>query len=134
VLYLRNNLNSMQRAFALGVAGLALAVSPAFAQPDPSLHRVVVTSEPSVDLRTPDAQDAADKASPATSSLAGTTSSSPEVLNAAQPVKPAAPVKADDSGLDWGSAGIGAGAVVAISLFGLAGVAVTHRARMHPAR
>jgi hypothetical protein len=133
VLYLRNNLNSMQRAFALGVAGLALAASPAFARPDAPLHRVVVTSAPSVDQRTPDAQDAADKASPATSSLAGTTSSSPEVLNAAEPVKPAAPVKADD-GLDWGSAGIGAGAVVAISLFGLAGVAVTHRARMHPAR
>jgi hypothetical protein len=127
VLYLRNNLNSMQRAFALGVAGLALTASPSLAQPDPPVRPVVATQTSSaIDLRSPDAQDAANTPAPATSSLAGTTSSSPEVINAAEPVK------ADDGGLDWGSAGIGAGAVVAVSLLGLAGVAVTHRARMHP--
>jgi hypothetical protein len=133
VLHLRN-LNSMQRAFALGAAGLALTAAPAVAQPDVTLHRVAATpTSQAIDLRSPDAVDAADNAvdaadspTPATSSLAGTTSSSPEVQNAAEPVK------ADNGGLDWGSAGIGAGAVVAVSLFGLAGVALTHRARMHP--
>jgi hypothetical protein len=117
----------MQRAFALGAAGLALTAAPAVAQPDVTLHRVAATpTSQAIDLRSPDAVDAADSPTPATSSLAGTTSSSPEVQNAAEPVK------ADDGGLDWGSAGIGAGAVVAVSLFGLAGVALTHRARMHP--
>lgn len=128
MLHLATNLNSMQRAFALGAAGLALTASPSIAQPDHPVQRVAATQTSAIDLRSPDAQDAANNPEPATSSLAGTTSSSPQVANAAKPVR------ADDDGLDWSSAWIGAGAVVAVSLLGFAGVAVTHRARMHPVR
>jgi hypothetical protein len=125
------NLNTMQRAVALGVAGLALTASPALAQPDYPYRVAPRTSAPivsSTDLRSPDAKDAGDAQGRGTSSLAGTTSSSPQVASNAKSVK------ADDNGLDWGSVGIGAGAALAVSLIGLGGVAVTRRAHMNPAR
>jgi hypothetical protein len=152
MLDIHNNLSSMQRAIAIGVAGLALTASPALARPD---YPVPHMSPPqaadlgsSVDLRSPDAADAgasassidlrspdaADTGTPAarlTSSLAGTTSSSPQAASTAQPAKAVAKA---DSGLDWGSVGIGAGIAVGVGLLGLAGVALTQRARMHAAR
>jgi hypothetical protein len=131
VLHVRNNLSTMQRTLALGVAGLALTASPALAQPDYPTRVAPRTLAPivsSTDLRSPDAQDAATAGGRATSSLAGTTSSSPKVTSSVDPVK------ADSNGFDWGSAGIGAGAALAVSLIGLGGVAVTRRAHMHPAR
>jgi hypothetical protein len=144
------NLNTMQRAVVLGAASLALTASPALAQPDyPATH--VTQSAPgqaasSIDLRSPDAQDAQDAiggpsldlrspdatdagTSPArvTSSLAGTTSASPRVAAAVEPAK------ADDD-LDWGSVAIGGGAILAVSLIGLGGMAVTHRTRVGATR
>jgi len=142
------DLNTMQRAVVLGAASLALAASPALAQPDyPATH--VTQSAPgqaatSIDLRSPDAQDAGqggpsiDLRSPdaadagvspvrVTSSLAGTTSPSPRVVAAVQPAK------ADD-GIEWGSVAIGAGAILAITLVGAGGVAMTHRTRIHATR
>jgi hypothetical protein len=142
------NLNTMQRAIALSTVGLALTASPALAQPDyPTTH---VTQSPagaasgSLDLRSPDAVDASRDQAPepsaptdlrspdaadagsVTSSLAGTTSASPEVI--------AADTTATDDGLDWGSIAIGAGAILAVSLIGLGGVAMTHRGRVRTAR
>ena len=131
MLHVRNNLSTMQRSLALGVAGLALTASPALAQPDYPYRVAPRTLAPivsSTDLRSPDAQDAATAGGRATSSPAGTTSSSPKVTSSVDPVQ------ADSNGFDWGSAGIGAGAALAVSLIGLGGVAVTRRAHMHPAR
>jgi hypothetical protein len=134
VLHVRTNLSTVQRAVVLGVAGLALTASPAPAQPDyPPYRYAPKTLAPipvvaSTDLRSPDAKDAADPGGRATSSPAGTTSSSPPVTSSVRSAK------AGNSGLDWGSAGIGAGAALAVSLIGLGGVAVTRRAHMHPAR
>ena len=123
---------TMHRAVALGVTSLALAASPALAQPDyhPSTH---VTQSPagaaaaSVDLRSPDAVDAASTQAPRTSSLAGTTSASTPNVSAAT-------TSDSDDGLDWGAIGIGAGAIVAVSLLGVGAVAMTHRSRMRTAR
>jgi hypothetical protein len=135
-MYVHNNLNNIRRALALGAAGVALTASPALAQPDyPVVHVAPNAAAPAgrtIDLRTPDAKDASRvpapaTSSPATSSLAGTTSASPQAGSTA------GAAKADD-GVNWGSIGIGAGAVAAITLIGLGGVAVTHRARVHPAR
>jgi hypothetical protein len=142
-------LNTVQRAVALGGAALALTASPALARPDyyPATHVTqspagaahasldrrtpdaidAGTSGSSLDRRTPDAIDAGATQAAATSSLAGTTSASPRLTGAVQTTKA-------DSGLDWGSIGIGAGGIAAVSLIGLASVAVTHRGRMRTAR
>jgi hypothetical protein len=94
------NLNTMQRAVVLGAASLALTASPALAQPDyPATHVTQsapgqaassidlrspdaqdATHGPSIDLRSPDATDASSGPVRLTSSLAGTTSASPRHL------------------------------------------------------
>jgi hypothetical protein len=127
----------MRRATAAGVLGLALTSPAALARPDVYVdHRAddAATVAPSTSLRTPDAEDAARKVTDArhaavvqTGSLAGTTGG-----NQAPASEPVKRVKADD-GLDWGSAGIGAGAVSAVMLLGLAGTIGTRRSRVHPA-
>ena len=125
--YVRNNLSNMQRALALAAAGLALTASPALARPD---YPAAPVASSVIDMRSPDAKDAADAQAIGTSSPAGTTSSSPQVAPTAE--RPTVePVKAD-AGFDWGSAGMGAGAVFAVTLIGLAGVAVMRRDPMHP--
>jgi hypothetical protein len=135
MLDIHNNLSSMQRAIAIGVAGLALTASPALARPDyPAPHMSPPQAADlgsSIDLRSPDAADAGTSAVRATGSPAGTTSGSPQAASTAQPAKAVAKA---DSGLDWGSVGLGAGIAVAVGLLGLAGVALTQRARVHAAR
>jgi hypothetical protein len=141
------NLNTLQRAVALGAAGVVLAATPALARPDYPLKHVTqyqagtarsaldlrspdatdAAVTPPTDLRSPDAADASATRAPVTSSLAGTISPTPHA-----PVSVVSS-KADD-GLEWGSIGIGAGAVVALSLIGLGGAALTHRQRIHAAR
>jgi hypothetical protein len=141
------NLNTMQRAVVLGAASLALTASPALAQPDyPATHVTQsapgqaassidlrspdaqdATHGPSIDLRSPDATDASSGPVRATSSLAGTTSASPRVAAAVQPAK------ADDD-IDWSSVAIGAGAILGVMLVGVGGVAMTHRTRIHATR
>ena len=139
---------TMHRAVALGVTSLALAASPALAQPDyhPSTHvtqspagaaaasvdlrspdAVDAATDAPTDLRSPDAVDAASTQAPRTSSLAGTTSASTPNVSAAT-------TSDSDDGLDWGAIGIGAGAIVAVSLLGVGAVAMTHRSRMRTAR
>jgi hypothetical protein len=129
----------MRRATAAGILGLALTSPVALAQPDTYVNHgsdngatVAPTS-----LRSPDAEDAATKVNSAnarhgalvkTGSLAGTTGGNTQAP-ASEPVNR---VKADN-GLDWGSAGIGAGAVTAVMLLGLAGTIGTRRSRVHPA-
>lgn len=132
MVYVRNNFSNLQRALALGAVGIAVTAAPAVARPDYTLRRVApAPAAPvvsSIDLRTPDAKDAADGRSlGSTNSLAGTASPSPQLVSNVEPVK------AGDR-FDWGSAGIGGGVVGVVTLTGLAGVAVTRRARMHPAR
>ena len=63
---------------------------------------------------------------PPTSSLAGTTSATPAIS--------ATTTTQADDGLDWGAIAIGAGAILAVSLIGVAAVALTHRGRMRTAR
>ncbi len=88
---------------------------------------------PAVDLRSPDAQDAALPAQTVTA----IDLRSPDARDAALPVGQARPapvgssqaVKAADSGgFDWGDAGIGAGGIFALMLIGIGGAfAVSHR-------
>ncbi|WCB94351.1 hypothetical protein DSM104299_03085 [Baekduia alba] len=142
------DLTTLQRAIALGTAGLALTASPVLAQPDhPTTHvtqspagaaggltldlrtpdAIDAASGPKLDLRTPDAVDAAQSQARQTSSLAGTTSASPRAA--------AAVASTDtDDGIDWGAIAIGAGGIVAVSLIGLGGVAVTQHGRVRTAR
>ena len=140
--------NTIQRAIALGAAAAALTASPAMARlaDYPATHvtqspagaatrpldlrspdAVDAGGGPSLDLRSPDAVDAGANQARATSSLAGTTSAPIRATDSVQVTK-------SDTGLDWGSIGIGAGVVVAISLIGLTSVAVMHRGRMRTAR
>jgi hypothetical protein len=115
------NSHRFTRPAALGLTVAALAAPTAVAQP--------------LDLRSPDARDAA-----RTGSLAGTTSTprqdlrspdtrdyaegrgtfnAPEVtiVKLAQP----APAPAGDGGIDWGDVGIGAGGALGLALLALGG-------------
>jgi hypothetical protein len=129
----------MRRATAAGILGLALTSPAALAQPDVYVNHRADTGAavaPSTSLRSPDAVDAASKVTATdarhaalvkTGSLAGTTG--PNTAPASQPVSAAKP----DNGIDWGSAGIGAGAAAAAMLLGVAGTIGTRRSRVHPA-
>jgi hypothetical protein len=97
-----DDLNRLSRKAAIGLALAALAVVPqaAFAYQD---------------LRSPDARDAA--------AGRGSFNSPEETV-----VKLAQPSPSSDGGLDWGDAGIGAGALLGLLLLGLGGtLAVMHR-------
>jgi hypothetical protein len=135
------NLTTMQRALALGAAGLALSASPALARPDYPL--IVIGSGGSApaatssDLRSPDAVDAS--ASPSidlrSPDAADTSAAKPASVASVTPSQqtPAAVVAvSSDDGFDWASAAIGAGVIVALGLLAAGGVAMTHRTRMHP--
>jgi hypothetical protein len=128
----------MRRATAAGILGLALTSPVALAQPDTYVNHASDngTQVAPQNWRSPDAEDAATKVNSTdarhaalvkTGSLAGSTGS-----NQAPASEPVNRVKADD-GLDWGSAGIGAGAVTAAMLLGLAGTIGMRRSRVHPA-
>jgi hypothetical protein len=116
-------LSTLSRGVALGVAALALTTSPTLARPDHAMRPAPANGGQVSDLRSPGAS-----AAPiATSSLAGTTSSSPEVVRES--------VSTSDDGIDWGSAGIGAGAVAAVSLLAATGLGLAQRSRrMDPVR
>jgi hypothetical protein len=136
----------LHRAAAIGVAALALSAAPALARPDymplpPSPHNAAAVvahsdlrtpdtqdlSTPSGDRRSPDAKDAAAPSPIPTGSLAGTTSAT-----APKPVSSSVS-STSDSGLDWGSVGIGAGITAALMLVGMAGALLTRRSRVNPA-
>jgi hypothetical protein len=113
---------------AVGLAGLALAAPSAMARPDfaGTSPNAASAAASQVDLRSPDAQDAATQAAgPQTSSLAGTTDATPAPTPAAAP----AAGKSADDGFDWGSAGIGAGVSGALILMASAGAVATQRRR-----
>ena len=107
-----------------------------------SLHRITVLAALSLvfaalaapaalaqqDLRSPDARDVAEAAkpdlrNPDTREMAEAGGTAPEVTVVEVPVATGA-----DSGLDWGDAGIGAGAMLGLVLLAAAGIlAVSHR-------
>jgi hypothetical protein len=105
---------------------VALAVIPLAA------NAAAGAQTPSVDLRSPDAQDAA---LPARLS-ASIDLRSPDARDSARAVGHASSIPATpprgvnataDGGFDWGDAGIGAGGIVALMLIGLGGAfAVSH--------
>jgi hypothetical protein len=122
------NSHRFTRPAALALTLVALAAPAAVAKP--------------IDLRSPDARDAA-----RTGSLAGTTSTprqnlrSPDTRDHAEGrgafnapevtvvklAKPA-PAPAGEGGIDWGDVGIGAGSVLGLALLALGGTfAVVHR-------
>jgi hypothetical protein len=119
----RARIVGLHGAVAVGLAGLALAAPSALARPDytGTAPRAESAAGPYIDLRSPDAKDAA-AATPQTSSLAGTT-------DATRTPTPAPATSKADDGFDWGSAGIGAGASFALILLASGGVAVTQRSR-----
>ena len=106
----------------LAVAAVAAPVAVAgqdFRSPDAvdaaNAAHLRVHSQQRQDARTPDARDAADGRG---------TFTAPSVTV----VKVSDPSQAGPSGLDWGDAGIGAGATLAIVLLGVGGsLMVTHR-------
>jgi hypothetical protein len=123
---------------ALRSLAVALAVVPLVAT------AAAGAQPPSIDLRSPDAKDAAlaarasriiDLRSPDTRDLSRTAGHA-----ASLPETPARIVNITaDGGFDWGDAGIGAGGIVALMLIGLGGAfAVSHhhargaRGRAHP--
>jgi hypothetical protein len=107
---------------ALGLAVAAVAAPPAAAQqdlrsPDAADAAHVAALQQVQDNRSPDARDAAEGRG---------TFAAPRVTV----VKVAAPSATSNGGLDWGDAGIGAGAVLALSLLVVGGtLMVTHRRR-----
>jgi hypothetical protein len=118
-------------ALATALTLAATAVPGALAQPinphGPDARDAANRTQPPTDLRSPDARDAA---------------ASPQIVVSGPPTWPANPqpvtrpaviVSASNSGLDWPSAGIGAGAVIgafAIALAALAGL--RHRRLARP--
>ena len=105
-MHYRHTITSVALALALAVPSAALAQSGTdLRSPDTRDAAAGVTGPSSVqDLRSPDARDAAIQ----TSSLAGTTSETNAV--------PAVETVVVDDGFEWGSAGIGAAAALAIVL------------------
>jgi hypothetical protein len=114
-------------ALATALILAATAVPGALAQPvnpyGPDAGDAANQNQPPVDLRSPDARDAATR----------------QIGVAGPPTWPARPqpipeprviVSAPDSGLDWGSAGIGAGAVIGASAIALAGTLALRRRRV----
>jgi hypothetical protein len=110
-------------AIALGV--LALAAPAALAQgqdlraPDNQVPNVRV-----VDLRSPDARDAAAPTPPPRGA----------VFRWGAPHSAARVAQSSDDGFDWGSGGIVAVAIAGFILLALGGYAVAYRARVRPAR
>jgi hypothetical protein len=108
------SLSLAPRGLAIALGVLALAAPAALAQdqdlraPDQTVPKVAAV----VDLRSPDARDAATPPAPS-----------------AAPV-----VQSSDGGVDWGSPGIVAGAIAGFILLALAGYAAASRARVRPAR
>jgi hypothetical protein len=126
----------LSRIAALSLAAVAVAAPTAVAQADdqPSATQSFVTPDArdagqaasqapapdQIDRRTPDAKDAADGRG---------TFSAPEVTV----VKLAQPAPTHSGGLDWGDAGIGAGAAAALLLIALGGtLAVVHHRHAPP--
>jgi hypothetical protein len=125
------------QAIAVGLALAALAPASAIADQDlrsPDARDAAVRASAPVDLRSPDARDAAARVSTTPSDLR-----SPDTRDAAQGRGPAQaptvmivrmPQSARADGLDWGDAGIGAGGVIALVALG-SGATVLVRRRRH---
>jgi hypothetical protein len=132
----------LTRSAALGRALVALAAPTAAAQPQDPPSRDARDSTPAaqiaLDLRTPDARDAAadrpvghaiDEAQNRASHGTAAPTSSVDI------VTPAPPVQSTDPSFDWGDAGIGAGILLTLILLGLGStLAVVHRRHGAPAR
>jgi hypothetical protein len=115
--------SGLATALALG----AIAAPGALAQPldvRPDARGASPSVRPAQDLRSPDARDAAE----------GRTivvASSPSGLETPHPItRPHAVVDAPTSGLDWGSAGIGAAAVAGAFAIASAGIVGLRRRRI----
>ena len=108
------------RTATLGLAVAAVAAPTAAARPvidlrSPDAVDAASAAQQRQDFRTPDSHDAADGRG---------TFTAPSVTV----VKVSGPSQAGPGGLDWGDAGIGAGATLAIVLLGVGGsLMVTHR-------
>jgi len=106
------------RTATLGLAVAAVAAPVATAAQDfrsPDAVDAASAAQQRQDFRTPDSHDAADGRG---------TFTAPSVTV----VKVSGPSQAGPGGLDWGDAGIGAGATLAIVLLGVGGsLMVTHR-------
>ncbi len=125
----------------LPLVGLAVAAPTAAARPalDGPLTPPAATVG-GVDVRTPDARDAADHRGvyePRAATVGGVDLRMPDTRDAADHYDPAyvaapapAPSADDDGGFDWGSAGIGAGSAVAgLGALGFAGLTLGRRRR-----
>jgi hypothetical protein len=128
------------QAITVGLALAALAPGTAMAGQDlrsPDARDAAVRASAPVDLRSPDARDAA-----ASVSTAPTDLRSPDARDASQGRGPAQaptvmvvrmPQAAHSDGIDWGDAGIGAGGgIVLIALAAGTTVAVRRRRRVGP--
>jgi len=116
----------LTRSTATGLAVVALAVPTAAAQSQdlrsPDARDAAGAAQVQQDLRSPDSRDAAEGRG---------TFSAPDVTV----VKLQQPSPAAAGGVDWGDAGIGAGALLALILLGLGStLAVLHRRHGAPAR
>lgn len=123
-------------AFATG----ASAFPAASGHPSEAVTQPVAPTQPAappVDLRSPDARDAAREAEGTSAPLARDLRS-PDARDAAEGrgtttapqvevVKLTAPSTSEPSGFDWGDAGIGAGGVLGLTLLGMGGTFVLIR-------
>jgi hypothetical protein len=135
----------LSRMVAIAIAASSLGVTSAAAgavdlrSPDAVDAAAAAAAAPSgIDLRSPDAQDLG----------RGVPSSAPALIDARSPdsidraaggVRPTAAVEivpaGPSSGFDWGDAGIGAGSVAALVLLALGGgLMVMHRRHGEPAK
>ena len=126
----------------------ATAAPGALAQPiNPRSPYAASRTQPATDVRSPDARDAADRTQPPPdlrSPDARDAAAGRQIAVAAPPTWPTSPqpitrprvvVSAPDSGLDWPSAGIGAGTIIgalAIALVGSVGLRRRRIARPGP--
>jgi hypothetical protein len=125
------------QAIVVGLAVAALAPATALADQDlrsPDARDAAVRASAPVDLRSPDARDAAARFDATPTDLRA-----PDTRDAAQGRGPAQaptvmvvrmPQSVHSDGLDWGDAGIGAGGVIALVALG-SGAAVVVRRRRH---
>jgi hypothetical protein len=139
------SLSPAPHSLAVALGALALAAPAAVATPA-DLHAPNATAQTqvTVDLRSPDARDAATPESGAP----GATQAQKARMAKAQALawphgfvvpttrvrSPAPRVQSTDDGFDWGSAGVGAAAVGGLILLGVGGFGAAYRARVRLAR
>lgn len=140
---IRNPSRWLALAFAVGAVAAPVASAMPLRSPDATDAALSVQPNPSpIDLRSPDARDAALPAEQSTRAAAAsrversrpsTDLRSPDARDAAHPrqivsLPPVEIVRTEDaSGFAWGDAAIGAGALLALTLMGSAGLLVLRR-------